>query len=340
MGSRRARGGGIALAAGWAALALAWLACGGGAFTLVPGDAAVGEGGSVEGAAADADPRDAQPGDGSSDASADGARCTNLDAPFGAPAPVPGVNTAADEDSASLSSDERAMLLARRVSGSLHIYAGQRDTSGAFGGFALVSGVNVSEDTDPHLGPDGFVYWAHNAGDWDLHRAPLREAGVGAAQVLIATQPHERAPYVILVGGATRMFFASDGVPGDAGLARDGGDLDIYSVGVSPNGVVNLPYTPYPALNGASNDTRPVLSPDGLRIYFASDRPSGAGLLDIYTATRAVVTGAFAAPQRVAELSTASNDAPTWLSPDGCRLYFVSDRAGGTGLDLYVASKP
>jgi hypothetical protein len=34
------------------------------------------------------------------------------------------------------------------------------------------------------------------------------------------------------------------------------------------------------------------------------------------------------------------NEAPTWISPDGCHLYMQSDASGGMGgVDLYMASR-
>jgi Tol biopolymer transport system component len=42
----------------------------------------------------------------------------------------------------------------------------------------------------------------------------------------------------------------------------------------------------------------------------------------------------------VSELNLAGAiQGPGWVSSDGCVLYFASDRAGSTNLDLYVAQR-
>jgi len=47
--------------------------------------------------------------------------------------------------------------------------------------------------------------------------------------------------------------------------------------------------TPVPNLNSASADTAPYMTPDGLELYFASNRDHGADLCyqDIWVVTRA-----------------------------------------------------
>jgi hypothetical protein len=87
-----------------------------------------------------------------------------------------------------------------------------------------------------------------------------------------------------------------------------------------------------------------VLSADGLEIFFASTRgQSGAAARnDIWHAVRSTTADGFGAPTRVAELSAdATEDFPTWLSPDRCTLMFSSDRPGGNGgLDIWMATRP
>lgn len=70
----------------------------------------------------------------------------------------------------------------------------------------------------------------------------------------------------------------------------------------------------------AGKDMAPVPTPDGLGLYFASDR---AGTFDVWLARRAQADAPFGAPAPVAELSTAESESPSWLSADGCRLYLA-----------------
>jgi hypothetical protein len=99
-------------------------------------------------------------------------------------------------------------------------------------------------------------------------------------------------------------------------------------------------------LSGALRGTevaQPVVSDDELTMFFASTRPDPGGNTqggyDIWIETRASVDDDFGSPSVVQEVSSARDDGPTWISPDGCRLYF--QRAGGGILTrIYVAQKP
>ena len=92
---------------------------------------------------------------------------------------------------------------------------------------------------------------------------------------------------------------------------------------------------------GASvTDTKAVVTPDELTIYFASDRPddNAAGLNDIWKATRSSKADPFESVNIVEELNSPVLDEPSWISADGCTLYFQSAR---TNLRrVYVARKP
>ena len=92
-------------------------------------------------------------------------------------------------------------------------------------------------------------------------------------------------------------------------------------------------------VNSNSEDLKPILSDDGLTLYFASNR-SGAAGFDIFMATRPGPTGAFGAPTPVAELNTADHDFPSYITPDELTIYIASDRTGTMGsYDVYVATR-
>ena len=94
-------------------------------------------------------------------------------------------------------------------------------------------------------------------------------------------------------------------------------------------------------LNTPSLDGCPILSPDGLSLYMASDRPGGRGGLDIWVARRASPNAPFGAP---VNLPPPINSASADFCPTPVRggLYFVSRRAtsGSCGLaDIYFAEE-
>lgn len=59
---------------------------------------------------------------------------------------------------------------------------------------------------------------------------------------------------------------------------------------------------------------------------------------DIWRSQRSRVTDPFAPPALVTELQASGNQFPTWLSPDGCRLY-IDSNAAGNGDDIFVAER-
>ena len=91
-------------------------------------------------------------------------------------------------------------------------------------------------------------------------------------------------------------------------------------------------------VNTASNDQHPALSPDGLSLYFASDRPglvagSLAKTLDLWVSHRSTKDAAWGAPVSLGDTvnSPYTEFAPN-LSFDSHTLYFSSERPGGCGM--------
>ena len=82
--------------------------------------------------------------------------------------------------------------------------------------------------------------------------------------------------------------------------------------------------------------THPTLSPDGQKLYFASNRPDGQGGMDLYVSMKQ--GDSWGEPQNLgATINTAGNEIFPVIAADG-KLYFSSNRAGGLGqLDIYVS---
>ena len=95
-------------------------------------------------------------------------------------------------------------------------------------------------------------------------------------------------------------------------------------------------------LNTASLDGCPILSPDGLSLYMASNRAGGKGGLDIWLATRSSTSAPWGAPSNLGEpVNSAADDfCPTPVGKNG--LFFVSREAlpGACGQgDIYFTHR-
>ena len=146
----------------------------------------------------------------------------------------------------------------------------------------------------------------------------------------LASSASEYEPYVSADG--TVLYFASNRSGG-------AGKNDLYRATRPTNGSFTLDSPgPFTTVNTADDESDPVYSPDELTLYFASDRAGGHGNTDVWKATRPDTTSPFGAPVNVTELNGASDDAPSWISDDGCRIYVTRGASGNYA--IYTATKP
>src|SRR5262245_11701484 len=89
------------------------------------------------------------------------------------------------------------------------------------------------------------------------------------------------------------------------------------------------------------HDGFPGVSGDGLRLFFCSDRAGGSGGDDLWVAARASTALPFHAPSNLGPgVNGSANDCEPNVSRDGTKLYFASDRKGGSGgYDMWVSSR-
>jgi hypothetical protein len=111
----------------------------------------------------------------------------------------------------------------------------------------------------------------------------------GAEQFSDWSPPVSLGPIINTEFDDSGTFISRDGLSLYFTSNRPGGfgGLDIY---VSKRATICDPWGPPenlgPTVNSATNDQTAAISPDGRRLYFASDRPGGFGGLDIYVSTR------------------------------------------------------
>ena len=251
-------------------------------------------------------------------------------APFGTPVPIGELNTTSLDGTLRLAPDELSGYFWSRRTGLSRIYHASRTALDQPFTVTLVAGLNTTgNDLDPTLASDNSILvFRHNLPGDELWTARRVDA-VTFASPLVMTNLNlpsvEAQPY--LQEGGPGLVFQSD---------RNGGNFDLW-ISTRAGNTFGTPIRMLELDAGASAEGDPVLSSDGLTIYFRSDRPAGLGGFDIYVATRASTAVDFDPPALVPNVSSAADDGPSYISSNGCRLYLSSDRTGNN--DIYVATR-
>jgi hypothetical protein len=256
-------------------------------------------------------------------------------------APVAGLDSLLGEQRAQLSGDELTIVFSRitiagtpdaPVSRHGDLYMARRDhRDDDFHDAVALDPLNTElDELGAALSHDQQVVYFARGGPAQPYRIfAARRSGAGfgeiAPLVLGDDAASELEPYV--TPGA--LFFASRRGDGAASLFSAAGDGTGFA---APRQLASLE-----ALPGRTAYEDPVVSPDGLIIYFSAP-PGPASPPDIWSASRSDPGQPFGAPHLVTELHSASADRPAWLSEDGCRLYFVTNRSG-QGPGLWLASR-
>jgi len=130
-----------------------------------------------------------------------------------------------------------------------------------------------------------------------------------------------------LTADLLEVYFTASNVPGP------GGDIWLATRAVASepfSAPVPLEEPITPAID-SSLETSPIVSADGLTLWFASDRPGGVGDLDIWISTRPARAAPWTAPTNLRVLNSADKEIPR---PPGLRqrvMPLASDR-GQPGL--------
>jgi hypothetical protein len=263
--------------------------------------------------------------------SADAGRPCDPSKPFGSIENVQELNSANDDESARLTPDQLTVYFSRRngPTGAYFVYTATRATPTATFG-ALTQLALLPDPSGPSIATDrSTLYYSSDvetdSGLPDLYAASVPfTAGTSTDLTALNSPAWDFTPYIRADNLA--LYFASN---------RLGSD-DLF-VAPRVNGSFVAP-TYLAKINTGASERTPVVSPDDRTLYFASDR---SGNYDVYVSTRAQPTDPFGAPNPVAELDTPSVEMPDWISPDGCTMYFRSDRAGGAGgRDIWRAKRP
>lgn len=187
------------------------------------------------------------------------------------------------------------------------------------------------EDGNPMLSADGRL----------LVFTSNRTGGPGGFDLFMATR---KSPTAVLGNVARIAELSMSGDESEPYLSADGKELWFNrSAATGPGDIFHSvaqaggwgPPVAVAELNSTADETLPVISADGGTIYFASNRDGKVA--GIWKASRAHATDPFSLPTKVTELEAAVEQHPSWLSLDGCRLYYSR---GHDPSRMYIASKP
>jgi hypothetical protein len=95
---------------------------------------------------------------------------------------------------------------------------------------------------------------------------------------------------------------------------------------------------PVAELNTEERETGLSLSPDGLTLWFSSDRPGGKGGLDVYVTTRSERSASWGVAELVLELNSADDDLISSITDEG-RTAYLARRHDEEDYDLFVAER-
>jgi Tol biopolymer transport system component len=246
------------------------------------------------------------------------------------------ISTIDYEGSATITPDGRALYFVKRppvpYSWTICVSAW---SNGRWGTPEVASFSGRSDDTDPFVSPDGsrLFFASHRATpgaspkrDFDLWVVDKSGEGWGEPRPLPTPVNSDREEQHPSVDAAGNLYFASNR-PGAAGV-------DVFRAAYV-DGRYEPPAPLGAAVNTASTETHPAISPDGRTLVFVSngrpDQPTVPGLPytrpDLYVST--LGAEGWTAARRLALNSLAAELSPSFSS-DGRRLLFVSERGFAT----------
>ncbi|HUU16528.1 MAG TPA: hypothetical protein VMW72_05215 [Sedimentisphaerales bacterium] len=272
------------------------------------------------------------------------AEVANADFVFGEPTNLgPTVNSSASDAVPGISADGLSLFFHSSRpggSGDLDIWVATRATTDDDWGEPVNLGQTVnssSSDGSPCISADGL----------SLYFSSGRPGGSGNADLWVATRPTTAADWGTPVNlgptvnsGAGEVFpsISADGLQlyfSEWEVFRPGGygNSDMW---VTTRRAVSDPWgTPVnlgQTVNSSSGDAGTSLSPDGLELFFDSDRPGGSGDWDLWVATRETTDDPWGSPVNLGPaVNNSSNDGGPSISADGLSLFFHSNRPGGSG---------
>lgn len=254
--------------------------------------------------------------------------------PFGAPVRLAELDAGMQAATPRLSHDELTLYFTTQGQGTDLAKAVRSAPSGAFGQPSIMAESTTSNENDPSVSVDHL-------------RLFFQSTRNGTSDIFTARRANVTAPFgpvspvnaVNTDAGESHAYFRQ--ATGELWFVRDEGATG-YDIFVAKENATGFdPPKKVTELSSIANDWQPQISEDGLTVVFASDRDGGKGGFDLWIAKRSNATAPFGAPTALSELNTNAVEFAGWLSADGCRIWFSSNRAdAGGSSSIYYAQRP
>jgi hypothetical protein len=256
-------------------------------------------------------------------------RICNPTGRFGVPTAFADFNTPSNEMHPTLTADENTIYFARGSAGAISIYVSRRLSATApWSVAAPVTGIDTSAvQTDPSVSGDGtaIVFMQAASGSPPSVTASTTLDGMHnftspMALMNGSTMNFMLRPFMTL--DQSEIWMTHETFPGPSSVIEEWSSIHTFGLIMA-----------HPELGTSIG---PVLSRDRLTIFFSS---ATASPTYIARAARLSPMATFSVSSVVQELmSPLPNALPSWLSPDGCRLY-VEASTPSNGIDMFVVEQ-
>ena len=264
------------------------------------------------------------------------APCTAF-GPFGEPELITGLGLQAPTMGPVFSADGLTLFfstLGTAEAPDENIFSARRQPGSAqFEPAALVPNLDAggSEEGTPFLSFDGLSLYFFSTrpgpgtqGDRDIWLAqrPTLDAPFAEPVVLPGINGPELEHLPRLSRDELSIFFVS---------SRESPDNDATNLWVAQRESRSAEFSApveVPGINGSTRDEGFSITPDGLTLFFSSNRLA-LEQMDLFVATRPDASASFGTPEPLEQLNSSADELDPQLSPDGLELFFASSRDGG-----------
>jgi hypothetical protein len=248
------------------------------------------------------------------------------------------VNSRYHDKAAFLSFDGLTLYFSRDMGWQYaHIYAAARETpDGLFGEPWEVSELNLANGhvDYPWVSPDNLrMYFYSTEGGWRRLKVSRRSSVTGWWRTPMAI------PELNGLGEVANPSLTEDELTivfSGLSLEKGRGSWDLWTASRPDRESLFSHVANLGAVNGASSDMHPYISPDGLTLYFASNRN---GTFQIFTSTRLSLDSPFEPPEHIAALDTPDGESQyPRLSADGNTFFYARWKKNEMA-DIYISHR-